>query len=373
MRLHMVGLPHTQTVTEAMTVCAFTQKLVKFGEMMTPLGYDIIVYSGKHNDMVCSEHVPVFTMAQQKKWYGTHDPNLLPTVATWDVNAQPWRQMNHRAIAEISERIEPEDVILLLAGRAQQPIAEAFPEFISAEWAAGYDGIFAAYVCYESYAWMHYLYGLTSQNHGGEGRWCDTVIPNFFRPDDFSLADDRDDYLLYVGRVTYAKGVHIATQIATATGRKLVVAGSGVEDSGPDFLKSTEGFTITGTDIEYVGVVGVEERNKLMGRAHALIASSTYLEPFGAVVVEAQMCGTPVIAPDWGAYTETIDPGVTGYRFRSLGEAVRAVEQVEKLTPSFVREQAISRYSLEAIGPRYDRWLRQLGDLHRGGWYTIPA
>jgi glycosyltransferase involved in cell wall biosynthesis len=369
LKLHLIGLPHTQTIVEQMTVCAFTQKIVKFGEMMTPLGYEIILYSGEHNDTICAEHVSVFTDAQQREWYGDHDPNLLPTIATWGADLPHWQQMNHQAIVEISKRIEPEDLILILAGLAQKPIADAFPGNISCEWAAGYDGIFAPFVCFESYAWMHYLYGRYFGNgSGGQGRWYDTVIPNYFRAEDFRFEEQPGDYLLFVGRITASKGPHIAAEIAAASGRKLLVAGSGVAYAEPGLIRAAEGFEIKG-DVEYVGIADVQMRNDLMANAYALIAATTYIEPFGAVNVEAQLCGTPVLTTDWGAFTETVEHGRTGFRFRTLAEAVEAVELAGGLDRTYIRERARRRYSLERIGGLYDNWFRRLDDLHRGGWY----
>ncbi len=367
MRLHLIGLPHTQTVVEQMTVCAFTQKVVKFGEMMTALGHEIIVYSGEHNDTVCAEHVPVFTDEQQRSWYGDHDPNLLPTIATWNATDRHWREMNARVIGELSMRIEPHDIILILAGWAQQPIAAFFPNHLSCEWAAGYEGIFSPRVCFESRAWMHYLYGKRGIENG---RAFDTVIPNYFRPQDFELADSKDDYLLFVGRVTQRKGPHIAAQIAQAAGYKLIVAGSGVTDVQPGRIVGDQ-CEILGDHVEYVGVAGVEMRNELMGKAHAILVPTTYIEPFGAVAVEAQLCGTAAIASDWGAFGETVEEGVTGFRFRTLGQAVDAVEAAGDLDPETIRERALAGYSLEAIGPRYDEWFNRLQSLWGDGWYSL--
>src|SRR5262249_42591409 len=154
---------------------------------------------GEHNETECSEHVVVYTDEQQRAWYGEHDPVLIPMRATWNATDEHWRTMNDNVIEEIAKRVQPRDLILILAGWAQKPIADAFPNNISCEWAAGYEGICTPYVCFESNAWMHYLYG---KNSIGQGRFYDTIIPNYFRPEDFSYGDDREDYLLFVGRVT---------------------------------------------------------------------------------------------------------------------------------------------------------------------------
>lgn len=373
MKLHLVGLPHTQLVKETMTVCAFTSKAEKFCEMMDGLGYGIITYWGDQYDEAILkhlvEHVPCFTTDQQRQWYGDHDPNLLPMVATWNAEDPQWQTMNANVINAMRSRIEPDDLILLLAGWAQKPIADAFPGHLMAEWAAGYEGWFSPYTCFESYAWKHYCYG---QRSIGDGRFYDTVIPNFFRPADFSLAETKDDYLLFVGRVTLRKGPHIAAEIAKAAGRRLLVGGAGVTEHGPGFIQG-DAVRLEGDHLEYMGVLGVQERNELMGKAHALLCPTTYIEPFGAVAVEAQLTGTPAISVPWGAFTETIIPGHTGYLFSTLHEGVQAVEAVGELDPRTIQAAALARYSLESVGPRYDRWFKQIAGLRREGWYELPA
>lgn len=364
MRLHLLGLPHTQTINETV-VCAFTSKLVKFAEMMQD-HYEIIVYSGDRNDAPCVEHVSLVTAEEQTEWYGTSDPNTLPSVAVWDATSPQWLNYNARAVAAIAARQEPGDLILILGGNAQRMVADAFPHLLSCEWAAGYEGIFSPHVCFESYAWMHYLYGKL----GCDGRFFDTVIPNFFRPEDFELAEKKEDYLLFVGRMVQRKGVEAAVEIANASGRTLIMAGSGVKSSRKGKVVCEElDLTLEG-DIEYVGPVNAAQRNLLMGRAHALLVPTTYIEPFGAVAVEAQLCGTPAITTDFGAFTETVHHNVTGFRFRTLRQAVDAVGLCDELNPLSIRGDALRRFSMEKIAPRYVEWFERLDSLWGDGYYA---
>jgi glycosyltransferase involved in cell wall biosynthesis len=106
-----------------------------------------------------------------------------------------------------------------------------------------------------------------------------------------------------------------------------------------------------------------------MARAHAVLAPTTYLEPFGGVAVEAGFAGTPVITTNWGAYTETVIPGVTGYRPDVLSEFVQAVEDVSSLDREVIRKSVTDRYSLDAVRPQFIEWFRKLDTLWDEGWY----
>jgi glycosyltransferase involved in cell wall biosynthesis len=83
------------------------------------------------------------------------------------------------------------------------------------------------------------------------------------------------------------------------------------------------------------------------------------------------MTGTPVITTDWGAFTETVADGVTGFRCRTFGEFVQAVQDAPTLDRSVIRERALDTYSLEATAPKYERYFRRLLTLWVDGWYAI--
>ena len=364
MKLHLVGLPHTQTTREV-SVCAFTQKIIKFCKMMKPLGYEIVLYAGDENEAECDELVTLVTREEQREWYGPLDLNRIPFQANWSGEGSPWKIFNGRAIAEIGKRVEPHDQILITAGNAQQAIYEAFPDHTVAEWAAGYEGVFAKYVCFESYGWMHHLYGKhLSYNHG---RWYDAVIPNFFDLDEWDLPNgEKGEYLLYVGRMIQNKGIWIAAQIADKLGKHLIMAGSGVASYGDGWVEA-DGLRMEG-NLSYIGTVAGRARAELMRRAEAVLVPTLYVEPFGAVAVEAQLCGTPPITTDWGAFPETVINGLTGYRFRTVQEGIDAVRESAQLDPMTISSHARAKYRLEAIAPLYDNWFQRLHGLRDKGW-----
>ncbi len=357
MRLHLVSLPHTR-VESGFCGCAYTAKVLKFARMMGG-EHEIFLYAPEGDYITGAKLIPCLTNEERIKTFGADDPARLPT---WPSETQTVL-FNLRVVEYMRPLLEPHDLILLSGGWTHHAIRYAFPNHIHCEPGVGYEGIMLEnHIAFESYAWQHHVYAKKGIN---DGRFFDTVIPNYFDPEEFPILNNgKGDYLLFLGRVVLRKGPHIASEIAKASGMKLKVAGAGGKQVGSDIVAPE----ITVKDAEYVGPVNVEERAKLLAEAKALLFCTTYIEPFGGVMVEAMMAGTPVIATDWGAPTEVVAPQ-NGFRFRSLREAVEGVERVGRFNPREIRKYAVGRYSLKAVAPQFNRWFSQLQTLWDRGWY----
>lgn len=350
MKLHFIGLPHTET-THEYEWCAYTMKLLHMGQICKMIGYETILYGSAHDEGSFTEVVEIVTEEDRKEWFGHIDWNT--TVFNgWNVTDTWWVRSNIRAIKEIEKRIEPGDLICIIAGRCQEQIKIAFPNNVTIEWAVGYEGILDNTMrCFESEIWRHFLYGKYGIN---DGVFYDTVIPNSFEQKDFRCYSEREDYILYLGRLTPRKGLPIVEEVAKH--HRVISAGQGDTH-------------IPG--VEHVGVVRREEKAELIAHAKALICPTTYIEPFGGVAVEAQLSGTPVICTDFGAFTETVNHGVSGYRCRTLKEFLQATKDVENLDHWDIQKRAQSKYSLEAVAPQWKRWYNQIGTLYGAGWYEL--
>lgn len=351
MRFHITALPHTQTTSEYLS-CAYTAKTINFCRMMMDRGHEVFLYGGEQNEAPCTEHIICISEADRAAHVGEGHF----TSASFDYGLPFWVNANARTAAEIGKRAQREDFVCVIGGVAQKAIADALPNLQTVEFGVGYGGTFTKRRVFESYAWMHTIYGAETRGnpHAADGNWWDVVIPGYLDPALFPFSAEKDDYLLFVGRLIDRKGHHIAAQVAEKMGKRLVVCGQGEPPPGCD----------------YRGVVGPEERGRLMSKARAVFVPTLYIEPFGNVNIEAQACGTPVITTDWGAFTETVIEGVTGFRCRSFGEFTAAVEAAPSLDPHAIRRHAVAQYSLDVIGAKYERYFERLLTLWGKGWYA---
>lgn len=352
LRLHVVALPHTQ-VARGFECCAYTTKVRRFCRMMSERGHAIFLYGGEENEAPCAEHVVCISEEERCAAVGARHYVEAP----FDSSLPHWVAFNTRAAVAIAARAQPRDFLCLIAGVAQRPIADALPRLTAVEFGVGYGGVFAKFRVFESYAWMHTVYGSSARNpHDLDGRWFDAVIPNYFEVEDFPAGAGDGGYLLYLGRMIDRKGVGVAVQVCRELGLLLVTAGPGER---PGYGS-------------HVGVVDPQQRAQLLCGARALLAPTLYLEPFGGVAVEAQLCGTPVIATDWGGFTETVEQGVTGFRCRTLAEFKTAALAAPRLDRGYIRRRAIANYSLEAVAPQYEHYFARLLQLWGNGWYEEP-
>lgn len=357
LRFHLLGLAHLAT-NKANSACAYTQKVVKLAKILKSYGHTVYFYGVEGSEVDCDEQVQVSTEGILRRTYGTYDRSK--NFFKHNPKDLAHQTFNLNTIKAILERKKDQDILLCPMGNYQQPIAEAVG-LLTVESGIGYTGVFAIHRIFESYAWMHYVYGLLNQD---DGVWYDAVIPNYFDLNDFVYQEKKQDYLLYFGRIVSRKGVQVASDVAKATGNKLVVVGQGsLDNPGEQLALGNE------KHIQYYPAVGPEARSKLLGEAKAVLMPTFYLEPFGGVNVEAQLCGTPVITSDWGAFPETVLHGITGYRCRTFEEFCWGVKNIHRLKPGNCREWAESNYSMERVGRMYETYFQRIHQLFDKGWY----
>ncbi len=120
-----------------------------------------------------------------------------------------------------------------------------------------------------------------------------------------------DAPLIFLGRIEPIKGPQEAIAAALATGKDLIIAGNIPDEHVGFFNKEIKPFL--GKQIQYVGPVNDQQKNKLLGSASAFLMPIFWNEPFGIVMAEAMACGTPVIGYPKGAVSEVVTHGVDGF------------------------------------------------------------
>jgi glycosyltransferase involved in cell wall biosynthesis len=359
MRFHILGLPHTVTSKEY-NACAYTQKVYKFGKMMTARGHEVIHYGHEESDLPCTEHVTVVTNDDLKIAYGNYD--WRKNFFKFDTNDHAYKTFYANAIREVGKRKQKNDFILPFWGAGTRPVCDAHPDLITVEPGIGYaGGHWARFKIFESYAIYHAYYGLESVGTCKQD-WYDTVIPNYFDPEDFTYNDKKDDYFLFLGRVYEGKGVNIAVQATEAIGAKLIIAGQ-------NSLKQM-GYAETPAHVTELGYADVETRRKLMANAKGAFVASLYTEPFGGVQVECLFSGTPTITTNWGSFTENNIHGVTGYRCTTFEQFTWAAKNIGNIKPQACRDFALNNFSLDVVAQKYEEYFQSVLNVYNGnGWY----
>lgn len=170
------------------------------------------------------------------------------------------------------------------------------------------------------------------------------VDVGFFTPD---TAAPKEDSALIVSALTPYKRVDLAVDAARLGGFKLVVAGSGPERARLERRAR-------GADVTFMGWRSDEEIRDLMRRAAVFLYPQT--EDFGITAVEAQACGTPVVAYAEGGALETVLDGSTGLHFKAQDPATLAAAVADAFgrtwNPDTLRGNA-ERFSAARFRERY--------------------
>jgi glycosyltransferase involved in cell wall biosynthesis len=346
--------------------------------MLLSLGHEVILYGAEGSDAPCTEFVQTHTMADIRKEWGDGDnrPECDGLGYDWrslgfrhDFNAERTattvKYYNNTAGA-INERKQDDDFLLVMQGVYQKPISDAVKLWLTCEPGIGYRGSFARFRAFESAYLQNFTYGSENPGQCINGNYYDRVIPNYFDAKDFPLDTGTDGYFLYIGRLIERKGIWTAIKTVEAIDGHLIIAGQGE-------------LQIDSPNVEIIGYVNPEDRARLMGRAKAVFVPTLYLEAFGGVNVEAQLCGTPVITTNFGVFPETVKQGITGFCCDTLQDFVNAARKVDALDPYIIREHA-ERYLMRNVRYEFGKWFNDLYQLRLSamqpntlGWHHLEV
>jgi glycosyltransferase involved in cell wall biosynthesis len=185
-------------------------------------------------------------------------------------------------------------------------------------------------------------------NYGG-------VVYNGIDLDRYPLREEKEDFVLFIGRAAPDKGLRRAVQTAVEAKVPLVVAlkvASPEEEREWDAVRPTlpEGTTV-------LGELTHDEKADLIGRAKAVLFPIDWEEPFGLVMTESMACGTPVIATPRGSVPEVIADGETGFIVSVENypmEAAEALQRLDHIDPHACRDRVTRLFSKEAMVDGYE-------------------
>ena len=158
-------------------------------------------------------------------------------------------------------------------------------------------------------------------------RDCNVIYPNV-AIEDFEPVQVKEDFYVTCSRfVSYKKIDLIVEAFNGMPGKKLVIIGD-----GPDFKKIKK---MAGKNITLMGYQPFEILKHFLSSAKALVFAAE--EDFGIISVEAQACGTPVIAYCKGGSRETVINKKTGIFFseQTADSITKAVYQFESEISTF--------------------------------------
>ncbi len=180
--------------------------------------------------------------------------------------------------------------------------------------------------------------------------------------DEFTLRSDSDGYLLFFGRIHPEKGTADAIEVARRAGRPLVIAGI-IQDQ--HYFDREVAPHVDGDRVRYLGPVGPDKRNEVLGGADALLHLIHFDEPFGLSMIEAMACGVPVIAIGRGSVREIVSDGETGFVVSDRDSATAAVDRIGGLDRVAMRKRVEARFSVDRMTDEYLRVYQEILRQHR--------
>lgn len=207
-----------------------------------------------------------------------------------------------------------------------------------------------------------------------------TVVHNGINTNIYTFEEKKEDYLLWLGRLSKAKnpdgsyqdpkGVRWAIQLARETDQRLLLSGN-VEDM--DFYKKdVEPFL--NDKIQWIGPVTAEyslSKEKvanLMQKAKCFLMTINWYEPFGLVMAEAMACGTPVIGFDRGAVGEVINDGKTGFVVApeaGISGLKEALSSLGTIKPADCRQWVEEHFSQQTMVNNYEKTYMEILQKNR--------
>jgi glycosyltransferase involved in cell wall biosynthesis len=194
-------------------------------------------------------------------------------------------------------------------------------------------------------------------------------VHNAIRAETFPFRAEKEDYALFLGRFHPEKSPHLAIDAARAAGLPIVLAGKCSEPiERAYFTREIE--PRIDTDVTIFGIADAAAKRRLLSRATCMLFPISWEEPFGLVVIEAMVCGTPVVALRRGAVPELILDGQTGVICDDPADLPAGIARAANIDPATCRKHVEASFTVEVMAQGYEAVYRQAMRLSPEPWMT---
>ncbi len=174
-------------------------------------------------------------------------------------------------------------------------------------------------------------------------------VYNGVNPEEFVFREQKKDYLLFLALIRRkVKGAERAIKLARRYGLPTLFAGG----SRLDLIKAGGLLESVHPLITFVGKVSGSTKAEYFSNARALLFPIDWEEPFGLVLIESLLSGTPVIATPRGSVPELI-PSNVGALFTDDNMFPDALERAFSCSPKDCRDWAITYFSSAVCAANY--------------------
>jgi glycosyltransferase involved in cell wall biosynthesis len=184
----------------------------------------------------------------------------------------------------------------------------------------------------------------------------DRVLPpieNGVPVHEFASLHAKRNFVLMLARICPEKGVHVAIDAAKQADVPLLIAGEVFPYPQHQRYFGDEVLPRLDRWRRFIGPVAPARKRRLLGAARCVVIPSLVGETSSLVAREALASGTPVVAFDRGALSETVENGKTGFLVDDENGLSDAIGRTGAIDPELCRKTARERFPLERMIDRY--------------------